>query len=149
LETCEYDADKEVMTYASTGNAGWGSGGSPRNELSSLSGLEGGVWLNIVVGVGSNNYTNLYTPLSRSVWMYLSSKIGFQLAAGKDKGIVKLNVYDMMIDVQKTAELRNLGACLLNHIGVKYPGYGVYSPALAYRDFNVTLTEVIYQLSIR
>ena len=147
METCEYDAAKEIITYASTGDAGWGSIDSPRNELSSLSGRDGGVWLNVVVGVGSNNYTYLYSPLSRSVWLYLSSKIGFQVAAGKDKGSVKLNVYDMMIDDQKTEELRKLGASLLNHIGVKYPGYGNYSPALAYRDFHVTLSEVITYIS--
>jgi hypothetical protein len=134
-----------VITYASTGEAGWGSEASPRNELSSLSGREGGVWLNVIVGVGSNNYTYLYSPLSRSVWLYISSKIGFQVAAGKDKGSVKLNVYDMMIDGKKTEELRTLGASLLKHVGVKYSGFGDYTPTLAYRDFHLNLSEVIIE----
>ena len=135
-----------MITYASTGEAGWGSEASPRNKLSSLSGRDGGVWLNVIVGVGSNNYTYLYSPLSRSVWLYLSSKIGFQMAAGKDKGSVKLNVYDMMIDDKKTEELRKLGASLLKHVGVKYAGFGEYTSTLAYRDFHVKLSEVIIDL---
>ena len=130
----------------SLGDTGWGSEDTPRNELSSLNGRAGGEWCSVVVGVGTENYTYLYSPLSRSVWTYLSSKIGFRVACGKDLGVIMINVRDLMIDFKKTREIQVMGAALLRYSGQKQVEFGDYTSTLAYRDFGVDFTEVSFCL---
>ena len=142
LRACELNEETGVVTYESLGDTGWGSVIAPRNELSSLTGRGGGEWCNIVVGVGTENYTYLYSPLSRSVWMYLSSKIGFRVSCGKDLGVIKINILDLMTDFKKTREIQVVGAALFRYSGMKQPEFGEYTDTLAYRDFKVDFTEV-------
>ena len=112
----------------------------PKNYLHAAKSMGPGVYMTIIVGLGSHNRHFKYSPLSKSAWLAISSKFGIEVLPGNDGGKILVNMSDAR--EQKDA-LMTIAAGLVAYIGQSDPAYGgLYTPEMAQQDFCITLTEV-------
>ena len=105
-------------------------------HLVSKDGIGSGQYVEIVTGIGWNSKYP-FTPLSKIIWIYLGSKMDFEVVEGS-LGTLRVNAKDIK---EREEEILSLGCGFLNnaHKLDQEP----YGPDLCFRDFGIKLTEVI------
>ena len=111
-----------------------------KNFLHAARSMKPGVYMTVIVGLGSHNVHYVYAPLSRSVWFAIGAKYGIEILPGTDLAKISVNMSHAR---DHREELMELAAGMVAYIGQSDPSYGgEYSPEFAYADFCVTLTPV-------
>jgi hypothetical protein len=102
----------------------------------------------LIVGVGASNFVNPYSPNAKSIWLKLSTVVGFEVAAGIDLGSLMINVGDILVSDDKIHKFCTLAVGLLYFSGMKEPSLQQYRINFAQRDFDLDTDEVDYILAL-
>ena len=108
-----------------------------KNHLVSRTGNKPGSFIELVSGIGWHS-VQAFAPLTKTMWLLLGSKYGFEVLEGTDLGSIRIDLTSM---VGKSRTIVELGCGFMSsaHRLDLIP----YGPVESYRDFGVKLKEVL------
>ena len=111
-----------------------------KNFLHAARSMKPGIYMTVVVGLGSHNIHYVFAPISKSAWFAIGAKYGIEILPGIDLGKISINMAHAR---DRCTELMTLAAGMVAYIGHSDPSYGgEYTPDMANADFCITLTQV-------